>query len=171
MQQTTISKPGFQYIKLSFTPHDPAVSPVDRATLHILLTRAMTEMYGRVGAGAISGLGDGVEVLDISTSSKNVEDNDLSRQVLLKVVSSWVLLLMLVIEHGRVATLIFAELIHSLTCRSATQLIATLPFSSASEQYSIELLGSSPSLPLARIARPTAEQPGSLAWIQPFEKA
>lgn len=88
MQQTTISKPAFQYIKLLFTPHEPTAPPVDRATLHILLTRAMTEMYGRVGASAISALGDGVDVLDISRSSLNVDDEDASRQVLLKVVSS-----------------------------------------------------------------------------------
>lgn len=91
MQQTTISKPLHQYVKLVFSPHDPAAPPVDRATLHILLTRAMTEMYGRVGAGAISALGDGVDVLDISASFDNEEaagDNASARQVLLRVASS-----------------------------------------------------------------------------------
>lgn len=71
-----------------FTPHDSTIAPVDRATLHILLTRAMTEMYGRVGAGAISGLGDGVEVLQIAEGSTRHGDQNLGREVLLKVVNS-----------------------------------------------------------------------------------
>lgn len=88
MQQSTISKPAYTYIKLKLAPHDSTTTPVDRATLHILLTRAMTEMYGRVGAGAMSGLGDGVEVLLISNSSMKGEENGSAREVILRVVSS-----------------------------------------------------------------------------------
>lgn len=90
MQQNTISEPPYHYVRLVFAPRDPEAPPVDQATLHILLTRAMTEMYGRVGAGAISALGDGVDVLDISphsvTSASGADEN--SRQVLLKVARS-----------------------------------------------------------------------------------
>lgn len=90
MQQSTISEPPYHYVRLVFAPRDPQAPPVDEATLHILLTRAMTEMYGRVGAGAISALGDGVDVLDISAHSvttANVDDEN-SQQVLLKVARS-----------------------------------------------------------------------------------
>lgn len=55
--------------------------------------------------------------------------------------------------------------------RGITQLVATLPFSSASEQYTVDIVGHSPSLPLARAALPASEGAGSVAWIQSFDKA
>lgn len=76
-------------MKMSFTPRESETPPVDQATLHILLTRAMTEMYGRVGAGAISAIGNGLNILDISRGASTPQnDDDSSRQVLLKLATS-----------------------------------------------------------------------------------
>lgn len=87
MQHVTISRIENHYVKIRFSPHDPDGPPLDAATLHILLTRAVTEMYGKVGAGAISGLGNGVEVVEIIPSNDNSDANTHSRDVLLKVAS------------------------------------------------------------------------------------
>lgn len=88
MQHTTISNPEYHYVKLYMIPHDEQTLPIDRATMHILLTRAMTETYGKVGAGAMSGLGNGIEVVDISQPVANAAHQAGCRQVLLKVASS-----------------------------------------------------------------------------------
>jgi hypothetical protein len=85
MQQATLSQLEHYYIKLLIRPHEPVTSVVDLATLHVLLARAMTEMYGRVGAGAMSGLGDGLEILSVAQS---YGEDILEREAVIKVASS-----------------------------------------------------------------------------------
>ena len=85
---TTLSSFDSHYLKLLVCPRYSQDATIDKATLHILLQQAAIESFGTVGAGAISSIGDGMDIVYISNISPEYAEDEKAREVILKVASS-----------------------------------------------------------------------------------
>lgn len=88
MQRKALSNLSTFYIKLRIEPRDAdsVTQAIDEPTLLSLLNKANLESFGKVGAGAISMLGDGLEIVHIEEGPEGITQRD----VILRLASSCV---------------------------------------------------------------------------------
>lgn len=155
MPKGTLTDFDFHYVKLLVSPRSPDTMPIDQATLHTLLQRTALESFGTIGAS----LGEAVSIVETGTNAPSGVTEASAREVTLRLSKRFVARLSL---PGSTLTMVSLSAI--------TPFLAMLPMSSASEQFSFEILGQSPSLPLVNAAT-TPAKVGSLDWLNSFSAA
>jgi hypothetical protein len=86
MQRKALSNLPTFYVKLRIEPRDVSGATIDKPTLLSLFNKANLASFGKVGAGAISMLGDGLEILSIQQGPQ--EGGGAQRDVILRLASS-----------------------------------------------------------------------------------